>query len=68
MKHYLFNHSHRHIMKHDLILGTGHIMHKKHHIATHHTHAGSLTGGSLTGGKVQHNQHKKKLPTIKLRF
>ena len=65
MKHYLFNHSHRHIMKQDLIHGTGHINHKKHHSMIHHTHAGSLTGGSLTGGKVQ---HKKKMPTIKLRF
>jgi len=65
MKHYLFSHSHRHIMKHDLIHGTGHIMHKKHH-TIHHKHAGSsLTGGSLTGGEVK---HKKKMPTIKLRF
>ena len=66
MKHYLFSHSHRHIMKHDLIHGTGHIMHKKHHSTIHHKHAGSsLTGGSLTGGEVK---HKKKMPTIKLRF
>ena len=65
MKHYLFNHSHRHIMKHDLIHGTGHINHKKHN-SIHHKNAGSLTGGSLTGGEVHHK--KKKMPTIKLRF